>query len=220
MRRILCFVFLGLAMCVASRGEQVQSREEQREAPGFWRKVDDRRVTVPAGAMLAVRLIGRISSDKNQAGDRFEGSLDAPLIVEGTTVAEKDCAVSGRVIRARKGGRMSGPSELVVELVELVVPSHRVPIETDPIERRGDEGSRAGDAVAIGSTAALGTALGAIFGGGRGALIGAAAGGAVGAGGTLGSKGKEIAVKSEGVLLFRLRAPASVKVLEEKEAQP
>jgi outer membrane lipoprotein SlyB len=95
-----------------------------------------------------------------------------------------------------------------------------VPIETDPIERRGDEGSRAGDAVAIGSTAALGTALGAIVGGGRGALIGAAAGGAVGAAGTLGSTGKETAVKSEAVLMFRMRAPASVKVLEEKEAKP
>ncbi len=69
-------------------------------------------------------------------------------------------------------------------------------------------------------TAALGTALGAIFGGGRGAWIGAAAGGAVGAGGTLGSQGKATAVKSEAVLMFRMRAPASVPVLGKKEAQP
>ena len=69
-------------------------------------------------------------------------------------------------------------------------------------------------------TAALGTALVAIFGGGRGAWIGAAAGDAVGAGGTLGSQGKATAVKSEAVLMFRMRAPASVPVLGKKEAQP
>ena len=78
MRRILHFGFLGLAMCMASRGELVQRREQQCEAPGFWWKVVDRKVTVPAGTRLAVRLTGRISSDKNQAGDRFEGSLDQP----------------------------------------------------------------------------------------------------------------------------------------------
>jgi hypothetical protein len=105
---------------------------------------------------------------------------------------------------------MTAPSELV----ELVCPTDRIAIETDPIERSGESSSRTGDAVAIGSTAALGTALGAIFGGGKGAAIGAAAGGAVGAGGTLGAKGKPTAVKSEAVLMFRLRSAAMVPVLE------
>jgi outer membrane lipoprotein SlyB len=108
----------------------------------------------------------------------------------------------------------------VLELVELVCPTDRVAIETDPIERSGEASSAGGDAVAIGSTAALGTVLGAIFGGGKNAAIGAAAGGAVGAGGTLGAKGKPAAVKSEAVLMFRLRAPATVTVLQEREPQP
>jgi hypothetical protein len=39
---------------------------------------------------------------------------------------------------------MTAPSELVLELVELVLPTDRVRIETDPIERIGESTSGAG----------------------------------------------------------------------------
>ena len=207
-------------MSAASWGQQLQASDEQRTQPAAWERVNERKVSVPAGTMLAVRLTDHVSSDKSQAGDRFEGTLDTPVAVGGKVVADKGSSVVGRVARARKAGRMTAPSELVLELVELVCLTDRVAIQTDPIERSGETSSHTGDAVAIGSTAALGTALGAIFGGGKGAAIGAAAGGAVGAGGTLGAKGKATAVKSEAVLMFRLRSPATVMVIEKKEARP
>ena len=187
-----------------------------------WRRggAEERKVAIPAGTMLAVRLIDRLTSDKSQPGERFEGTLDTPIVVGGTVVADKGASVFGRVVRARKAGRMTARSELGLELVELVCPTDRVAIETYPIERSGEASSAGGDAVAIGSTAALGTALGAIFGGGKGAATGAAAGGAVGAGGTLGAKGKPAAVESEAVLIFRLRAPSTATVHQEKEPQP
>jgi hypothetical protein len=184
-----------------------------------WKKIDEKKVSLPAGTMLAVRLIDRVSSDKSQTGDRFEGTLDTAVIVGGRVVADKGSSVVGRVVRARKAGRMTAPSEVVLELVELACPSDHVAIETGPIERSGESSSRTGDAVAIGSTAALGTALGAIFGGGKGAAIGAAAGSAVGAGATLGAKGKHATVKSEAVLMFRLRA-ARVTVVAKKDPRP
>ena len=205
-----------LCMSTAVLGQQLGPHEQQR--PAAWKKANENKVALPAGTMLAVRLIDRVSSDKSQAGDRFEGTVDTPVTVDGVVVVEKGSSVVGRVVRARKAGRMTAPSELVLELVELVCPSDRVAIETDPIERSGESSSRTGDAVAIGSTAALGTALGAIFGGGKGAAIGAATGGAVGAGGTLGTKGKPTSVKSEAVLMFRLRSSATVKVLEKQAA--
>lgn len=217
-------LYVGLAGVVVSAagwGQQFQTSDEQRPEPAAaWERVNERKVLVPAGTMLAVRITDHVSSDKSQAGDRFEGTLDTPIVVGGKVVADKGVSVVGRVVRVRKAGRMAAPSELVLELVELVCPTGRVAIQTDPIERSGETSSRTGDAVAIGSTAALGTALGAIFGGGKGAAIGAAAGGAVGAGGTLGAKGKPTAVKSEAVLMFRLRSPATVTVLEKKEARP
>lgn len=213
-------VFAGVAIFLVRTAILGQAREEQRPQPPTWKRANERKVAIPAGTMLTVRLIDRLSSDKSQAGDRFEVTLDTPIVVGGTVVAEKGASVVGRVVRARKAGRMTAPSELVLELVELVGPWDGVTIETDPIERSGEASSAGGDAVAIGSTAALGTALGTIFGRGKGAAIGAAAGGAVGAGGTLSAKGKPAAVKSEAVLVFRLRAPATVTVHQEKEPQP
>lgn len=210
----------GVVVSAASWGQPLQASDEQRTQPAAWERVNERKVSVPAGTMLAVRLTDHVSSDKSQAGDRFEGTLDTPVAVGGKVVADKGSSVVGRVARVRKAGRMTAPSELVLELVELVCLTDRVAIQTDPIERSGETSSHTGDAVAIGSTAALGTALGAIFGGGKGAAIGAAAGGAVGAGGTLGAKGKATAVKSEAVLMFRLRSPATVMVIEKKEARP
>jgi hypothetical protein len=217
-------LYVGLAAMVvsaASWGQPLQTSDEQRtQPPAAWERVKERKVPLPAGTMLAVRLNDHVSSDKSEAGDRFEGTLDTHIVVGGKVVADKGSSVVGRVVRVRKAGRMSVPSELVLELVELVCPTDRVAIQTDPIERSGKTSSHTGDAVAIGSTAALGTALGAIFGGGKGAAIGAAAGGAVGAGGTLGAKGKATAVKSGAVLMFRLRSPATVMVIEKKEARP
>lgn len=211
----------GVVVSAASWGQQLQTGDEQRTQPAAaWERVNERKVQVPAGTMLAVRLTDHASSDKSQPGDRFEGTLDTPVVVGAKVVADRGSSVVGRVVRVRKAGRMTAPSELVLELVELVCPTDRVVIQTDPIERSGETSSHTGDAVAIGSTAALGTALGAIFGGGKGAAIGAAAGGAVGAGGTLGAKGKPTVVKSEAVLMFRLRSPVTVTVLERKEARP
>lgn len=219
LRRAFCVTLGVFLLNTGIWAQQLKTREDQPELPAAWRKVDGNKVSLPAGTMLAVRLIDRVSSDKNQAGDRFYGALDAPVVVSGTIAAEQGSTVVGRVVRSRKAGRMTAPSELVLELVELVLPADRVRIETDPIERIGESTSGAGSAVAIGSTTALGSALGAIFGGGKGAAIGAAAGGAVGAGGTLGAKGKQTGVKSETVLMFRLRSPVTLKV-EKKEVQP
>lgn len=211
---------MGLACAVSSVavwGQPSQTGEERAEQPAEWARVVEAKASLPAGTMLAVRLIDRVSSDRSQAGDRFEGTLDAPVVLNGKLIADKGSSVVGRVVRARKAGRMTAPSSLVLELVELVCSTTRVAIETDPIERSGESSSHTGDAVAIGSTAALGTALGAIFGGGKGAAIGATAGGAIGAGGTLGAKGRPAAVKTEAVLMFRLRAAATVTVFERKK---
>ncbi len=110
------------ALCMSSAvlGQQLEPHEQQ--PPAAWKKVNEKKVALPAGTMLAVRLIDRVSSDKSQAGDRFEGTVDTPVIVDGVVVVEKGSSVIGRVVRARKAGRMTAPSELVLELVELVCP--------------------------------------------------------------------------------------------------
>ena len=116
--------YAGLAGFIASTaiwGQQVETEQERRpQPPAAWKKVNEKKVSLSAGTMLAVRLIDRVSSEKSQAGDRFEGTLDTPVMVGGAVVADKGSSVVGRVVRARQAGRMTAPSELVLELAELV----------------------------------------------------------------------------------------------------
>ena len=73
--------YVGLAWLVASTaiwGQQAETEQERRpQPPSAWKKVSEKKVSLPAGTMLAVQLIDGVSTDKGQAGDRFEGTLDA-----------------------------------------------------------------------------------------------------------------------------------------------
>ena len=99
--------------------------------------------------------------------------------------------------------------ELSLELVSITAQDGTsLNLVTDPLVRRNEK-SAAGGVVRAGSLAGLGAAIGALAGSGRGAAIGAAAGGAVGAAGAAGP-GKPVEVKTESVLVFRLREPLRV----------
>src|SRR6266508_553348 len=89
----------GLVVSAASWGQQLQTGDEQRtQPPAVWERVNERKVSLPAGTMLAVRLTDHVSSDKSQAGDRFEGTLDTPIVVGVKVVADKGNSVVGRVV--------------------------------------------------------------------------------------------------------------------------
>ena len=79
--------------------EMPERRDQTREAIGS--------VTIPAGTRLSVRTIDPIDSTKNHVGDRFQASLEEPLIVDGKVVVPKGADVYGRLDEAKT----SGPSE-------------------------------------------------------------------------------------------------------------
>jgi len=111
--------------------------------------------------------------------------LEQPLVADGWVVSRRGETVMGRIVTARKAGRVKGVSELEVELSELVLADGRqVRIRTQLFENSGGA-SRGRDAGAIGTTSGLGAAIGAAAGGGRGAGIGAAAGAAAAVAGVL-----------------------------------
>ena len=64
MRRFVVISVLGVALTAGMGWAQPSASS--------WAKVNEKRVTVPAGAMLNVRMIDRASSEKNQTGDRFK----------------------------------------------------------------------------------------------------------------------------------------------------
>jgi hypothetical protein len=173
------------------------------------RERDARTVTVPAGTRILVRMIDSVDSETNRVGDRFRASLETNLEQDGWLLARRGTEVYGRLVDAKGAGRISGHSELKLELTGLQIHDNLVPIVTGEYEvaGKGRGGNTAKKAV---GGAALGAIIGALAGGGRGAAIGAGAGAAAGTTINIITKGEKVKVPSETLLEFRLDAPLTL----------
>ena len=166
-------------------------------------------VTVPAGTRISIRTIDTIDSAKNHVGDRFQASLEEPLIINGNTVVAKGADVYGRLAESKESGTFTGKSQLQLELTGIVVNGQTVPIVTGEYEVSG-KSKTASTAKRIVGGAAVGTIIGALAGGGKGAAIGAGVGGGVGAGSETITKGDQVKVPSETLLDFTLQQEVSI----------
>jgi len=161
-------------------------------------------VTIPAGTQICVRTIDGIDSTKNQVGDRFQASLEEPLMVDGNVVVPKDADVYGRLAESRPSGTFTGRSELRLELTRIVVNGQTVPLVTGEYELTGKSRGESTAKRTVGG-AAIGGIIGAIAGGGKGAAIGAGIGAGAGAGSEILTKGDQVKVPSETLLDFTLQ---------------
>jgi BON domain len=168
-----------------------------------------RRVTVPSGTSMAIRLLDPIDSEKAQPGQTFRATLDAPLPTDGDVAVPSGYNVKGHVVDVKSAGKFAGQSLLVLELDSISVGGRLYGIEADPYRRQGKNRST-NTAEKVGAGAVIGAIIGGIAGGGKGAGIGAAAGGGVGGGVQAAGKGQQIVLPSETVLSFTLRSPLTV----------
>jgi len=162
-------------------------------------------VTLQAGMVLPIRLGESLSSEHNQAGDTFTGTLDAPLTAGGYVIAERGAHVEGRVIAARKSGHGSSKAILSLELTKLdTSDGQHVVIKTDTLKKQGATMASGDQVGVVAAAAGIGAIIGALAGGGKGAAIGAGAGGAAGGGGVLATRDKAVSLPVETKLSFRL----------------
>src|SRR5262252_8112473 len=75
--------------------------------------------TVPAGTRMMVKMVDSVDSERNQANDRFRGSLDANLMAGDVVVAPNGTTVLGRLITAESAGRSGG--QLEFDLTDIVI---------------------------------------------------------------------------------------------------
>lgn len=170
---------------------------------------NSRFITIPAGTRISVRTIDAIDSTQNQVGDRFQASLEEPLLVNGEEVVPKGVDVYGRLTQSNTSGTFTGKSQLGLELTGIVVNGRTYPVVTGEYAVAGKSRGASTAKRTIGG-AAVGSIIGAIAGGGKGAAIGAGVGGGVGAGSEVVTKGDQVKVPSETLLDFTLQQDASV----------
>lgn len=168
-----------------------------------------KKVTIPSGTTLAVRLVDAIDSERSQAGQTFHATLESPLAVDGETAIPSGYDVEGHIVDLKSAGKFAGQSLVVLQLDRIAVGGKYYNIQTDQFKKQGSSRGK-NTAEKVGAGAAIGAIIGGLAGGGKGAGIGAAAGGGLGGGVQAATKGQQIKLASETVLNFTLQGPLTV----------
>jgi hypothetical protein len=168
-----------------------------------------KKVTIPSGTTLAVRLVDTIDSETSQQGQTFHATLDSPLAVDGEVAIPSGYDVEGHLVEVKSAGKFAGQSVVALQLDRISAGGKYYTLQTDQYRRQGSSRGK-NTAAKVGAGAGIGAIIGAIAGGGKGAAIGAAAGGGLGGGVQAATKGQQIRLPSETVLNFTLQGPLTV----------
>ena len=201
----------GMALACANSGEGASTAGPSAlpAMPATSAAQKRQKITVPAGTRILIRMIDSIDTNQQKTGDRFTASLETNLQAEDVIVAPRGSTVHGRLVQASSAGKMSGSSQLTLELTDIVVNGTAYPLLTSTYEIKGKgEGKKTAGKVIGG--AGLGALIGGIAGGGAGAGIGALVGAAGGTAIAASKKGQQLQIPSESLLEFRLEQPASL----------
>ncbi len=188
----------------SSTGALSQSSKPAAAAPVV------RSVEVPTGAVLRVRLDQSISTETNQPGDKFTGTLAEPVMESGAAVLAKGTRFTGRVTGSKSSGRLTGQGYLSLVLESFQLDGNTYEVTTTSISR-ATRGHKKRNTALIGGGTGLGAIVGAIAGGGKGAAIGAAAGAGAGTAGAAATGKQEAAFPAETLLQFTLKKPVNVQ---------
>ena len=170
-----------------------------------------KRITVPAGTRILIRMIDSIDTTKQKTGFKFTASLETNLQAEDVVVAPRGTIVYGQLVSASSAGSMKGSSELTLELTDIKLNNNMYPLLTSTYEIKG-KGEGGNTAKKVVGGAGLGALIGGIAGGGKGAGIGALIGGAGGTAVAASKKGQQLSIPSESLLEFRLQQPVALPV--------
>jgi hypothetical protein len=170
-----------------------------------------KRITIPAGTRILIRMVDSIDSSKEKTGYRFTATLETNLQMDNLVVAPRGTTVYGQLINASSAGRMKGSSELTLELTDIVINGTAYPMLTSTYEIKG-KGEGGNTAKKVLGGAGLGALIGGIAGGGKGAGIGALIGAGTGTAISASKKGEQLVIPSESLLEFRLEQPAPLPV--------
>jgi BON domain len=164
---------------------------------------------IDQGTQVSIRLIDPIDSEKNQTGDTFHATLNAPLTSDGNEALPAGVEIVGHLVEVKSAGKFAGQSTVAMQLDSVSSGGRTYNLQTDIYRKTGSSRGK-NTAEKVGGGAVIGTIIGAIAGGGKGAAIGGVAGAGVGGGVQAATKSQQIKFPSETVLTFTLQAPITV----------
>jgi hypothetical protein len=176
-----------------------------------------RQYIIDEGTQISVRLVDPIDSEKNQAGDTFHATLNAPLSSDGDEAVPAGVELTGHLVDVKSASKFAGQSLVSMQLDSLSYGGKTYNLQTDQYKKQTASRGK-NTAEKVGGGAVIGTLIGALAGGGKGAAVGAAAGAGVGGGVQAASKSQQVKLPSETVLNFTLQAPITVAHVTDSDA--
>jgi hypothetical protein len=167
-------------------------------------------VVIRSGTSLEVTLDQVVSSKENNPGDHFDASLAEPVVVGDRVIIPKGARVVGKVTSAKSAGRFKGNAAISVTLTSITVDGKKYEVNSSEVTETG-KGRGKRTAIGAGGGAVVGGLIGALAGGGKGAAIGAGAGAGAGTAGTALTGDRDVEIRPETRLRFKLIAPLEVR---------
>jgi hypothetical protein len=209
---------IGLLVAGCQKSADQQSGPDANASPSMAeaaktavkKAIEPKPLVVPAETTIAVVLDETISSKTSKSGDKFTATVETPVEVEGKVAIPKGARAEGVVREAKAAGRFKGGAVLALTLTSVTVngKDHKIQTSAPTMSSKG-KGKRT--ATMVGGGAAGGAAIGAIAGGGKGAAIGALIGAAAGTGGAGFTGNRDITLRAETPLDFKLLQPVVIK---------
>ena len=167
-------------------------------------------LVVPAETVISVVLDDSVGSKISQPGQNFSATVSAPVEVDGKVAIPKGAHATGIVKDAKPAGRFKGGASLELTLASIEVNGASYDVHTTaPNETSKGKGKRT--ATMVGGGAGGGALIGGLAGGGKGALIGGLIGAAAGTGGAGLTGNRDIVLKPETPISFKLVDPLEIK---------
>ena len=161
---------------------------------------------ISIGTPISVRTNEKIDSKDASSGQVYSAEIteDVPDTAGGIAIPRGSAAQL--LIRSSSGGGAVHSPDLVLDLDSVVVGGKRYSVVTSDVDESNKKGVGANRRTAemVGGGTGLGALMGAVFGGGKGAGIGALAGAGGGLATQLFTRGKEVKVPAETLMVFRL----------------
>jgi hypothetical protein len=171
-----------------------------------------------AGTYVTIRTNQFLTSDHNQAGDTFSGTLAQPIVVDGIVVADPGQTVYGRVAQVEKQ-HADKSSRMGLQLTGItLVDGTQMPVQSQLVARQGTSTPTGAQVGTVAGTTAVGAAIGGAADWGRGAAIGAVVGAGAGIIGVLVTRNHPTVVYPETPLTFQVTSAAAISTVHAPQA--
>ncbi|MEK7349137.1 MAG: hypothetical protein AABZ94_09715 [Candidatus Eisenbacteria bacterium] len=174
-------------------------------------------ISLPAGTQFDIALTTPVDTRTSNVGDKVEGTLAAPLLHEGQTIAETGAVVRGEIVELTRASRAKSEEDrasVKFQFTTLQTVDGEKTISATVTNSEGkmvakSTGTR--DKLMIGGGALAGAIIGKVAGKDtKSTILGAVGGAVLGTGAVLAAKGYELEVPAGSKVSLRVDAPITV----------